>query len=155
MSEIDNIVQQTITLAKTYRHEYVTVEHLATIVLDDVNVRALCYEIKADCVGIQEAILTYLVEDCKELVIPNEEVEYQPRKTQMLERVFNRALTQALFQGKSAIDQVDLVTSILMEDQSAAALFSYQMGLTTSAIKDWVAANTTQKSVLTQKKLMK
>lgn len=150
MSEIDNIVQQTITLAKTYRHEYVTVEHLATVVLDDANVRALCYEVHADCVGIQEAILTYLVEDCRELVIRDDEIEYQPRKTQMLERVFNRALTQALFQGKTAIDQVDLVSSILMEEQSAAALFAYQMGLTSGIIKDWLASHTIQKIELTK-----
>jgi ATP-dependent Clp protease ATP-binding subunit ClpA len=153
MSEIDNIVSKTIALAKTYRHEYVTVEHLATVVLDDVNVRALCYEIKADCVGIQEAILTYLVEDCKELIMPDETMDYNPRKTQMLERVFNRALTQALFQGKNSIDQVDLVTSILMEEQSAAALFSYQMGLTSNAIKDWAMVNASQKGMLTKQEL--
>lgn len=153
MSEIDNIVSKTIALAKTYRHEYVTVEHLATVVLDDVNVRALCYEIKADCVGIQEAILTYLVEDCRELIMPDETMDYNPRKTQMLERVFNRALTQALFQGKNSIDQVDLVTSILMEEQSAAALFSYQMGLTSNAIKDWAMVNASQKGMLTKQEL--
>ena len=156
MSEIDNIVQQTITLAKTYRHEYVTVEHLAAIILDDVNVRSLCYEVNADCVGIQEALLTYLVEDCKELIINNEELEYQPRKTQMLERVFNRALTQALFQGKNAIDQIDLINSILLEANTAASLFSHQMGLTPDTVKMWMLKNQTSNEAsppLTNKEL--
>ena len=38
-------------------------------------------------------------EDAIELAVDNES-EAQPRKTHMLERVFNRALTQALFSGQ-------------------------------------------------------
>ena len=44
--------------------------------------------------------------------VTNSKEEPNPYKTQMLERVFNRALTQAMFQGKKAINQLDLVLSI-------------------------------------------
>ena len=40
----------------------------------------------------------------------------------MLERVFNRALTQALFQGKKH-DPIRLVLSILGEENSVAAQY--------------------------------
>jgi ATP-dependent Clp protease ATP-binding subunit ClpA len=137
MSEIENIVLQSINLAKKLRHQYVTIEHLTIIVMDDVTVRAMCYEVQADCVGIQEALLEYLKQDCTELEgAPDEEV--QPRKTQMLERVFNRALTQALFQGKQAINQIDLLQSILSEDASAASMFSAELGLDKHTITEWL-----------------
>jgi ATP-dependent Clp protease ATP-binding subunit ClpA len=137
MSEIENIVLQSINLAKKLRHQYVTIEHLTIVVMDDVSVRAMCYEVQADCVGIQESLLEYLKQDCTELEgAPDEEI--QPRKTQMLERVFNRALTQALFQGKQAINQIDLLQSILSEDNSAASLFSAEMGLDRISIIDWL-----------------
>jgi ATP-dependent Clp protease ATP-binding subunit ClpA len=137
MTEIENIVLESINLAKRLHHEYVTIEHLTAVVLDDAVVRTMCYEVQADAQGLQESLILYLNEDCKELVVdPN--VETQPRKTQMLERVFNRALTQALFQGKRGINQLDLVLSILTEDQSAAVLFAAEMGLTREKVISWL-----------------
>jgi len=56
----------------------------------------------------------------------------------MLERVFNRALTQALFQGKKAINQLDLVLSILGEDQSISAKYAEQMGLNKHKVMSWM-----------------
>ncbi len=108
MTEIENIVMEAISLAKRFGHEYVTLEHLTAVVLDDNMIRTMCYELQADSEGIQEALMLHLNEDCRELITdPQEEVV--PRKTQMLERVFNRALTQALFQGKRKINQLDLM----------------------------------------------
>ena len=138
MSEIESIIIKSVSLAKRFHHEYVTIEHLACTLLDDVSIRAMCYEIHADCIGIQEALNTYLLEDCGELVAKDTSVEVQPNKTQMLERVFNRALTQALFQGKKAINQIDLLLSILAETQSAAAMFSAEMGLDKTIISEWL-----------------
>ncbi|MDC1257166.1 ATP-dependent Clp protease ATP-binding subunit [bacterium] len=138
MSEIESIVLKTIDLAKEMRHEYVTIEHLAITILDDVSIRAMCYEVHADCVGIQESLGDYLKNDCAELVSADADIEIQPNKTHMLERVFNRALTQALFQGKSAINQVDLLLSILTESSSAASMFSTQLGLDKNTVTEWL-----------------
>ena len=137
MTEIENIVLESINLAKRLHHEYVTIEHLTAVVMDDAIVRTMCYEVQADAQGLQEALVLYLNEDCKELIV-DPDVETQPRKTQMLERVFNRALTQALFQGKRGINQLDLVLSILSEEQSAAVLFAAEMGLTKAKVLDWL-----------------
>ena len=56
----------------------------------------------------------------------------------MLERVFNRALTQALFQGKKAINQLDLVLSILGEEHSVAATYADQCGLNKNKVMAWM-----------------
>ena len=146
MSEIESIVLKTIDLAKELRHEYVTIEHLAITILDDVSIRAMCYEVQADCVGIQEAIADYLKTECTELVSAENDVEVQPNKTYMLERVFNRALTQALFQGKNAINQIDLLLSILTEKNSAASLFSTQLGLDKNTVTEWIHSNRVETS---------
>jgi ATP-dependent Clp protease ATP-binding subunit ClpA len=137
MTEIESIVLDSINLAKRLHHEYVTIEHLTAVVMDDGIVRTMCYEVQADAVGLQEALILYLTEDCKELVVDSD-VETHPRKTQMLERVFNRALTQALFQGKRGINQLDLMLSILTEEQSAAVLFAAEMGLTRGKVLEWL-----------------
>lgn len=144
MNEIESLVAQAINLAKSFNHEYVTLEHLTTVVLDDKVIRSMCYELQADSQGIQEALMLYLNEDAPELAVDNES-EAQPRKTHMLERVFNRALTQALFQGKRGINQIDLILSILAENQSVAVNFADQLGLDRDKVVQWL-----QQSAVTQ-----
>jgi len=135
-SDIDNILVEAISLAKRFGHEYVTLEHLTTVVMEDNVVKSMCHDIQADGLGLQEALMLYLGEDCKELVIDSD-IEVHPRKTHMLERVFNRALTQALFQGKRGINQFDLIVSILSEDQSAAVKFAEELGLSRAKVINW------------------
>ncbi len=145
MNEIESLVASAINLAKRFNHEYVTLEHLTAVVLEDKMIRSMCYELQADSQGIQESLMLYLGEDVPELTVDSES-EAQPRKTHMLERVFNRALTQALFQGKRGINQLDLVLSILTEQQSVAVQFSGQLGLDRDKVVQWlqVNANTVQ-----------
>jgi len=137
MTDIERIVITSINLAKKFKHEYVTIEHLAAVILDDSHVRAMCYEIAADYEALQVHLVDYLEHDCEELVT-NNDIEPNPRKTQMLERVFNRALTQALFQGKKAINQLDLILSMLQEDQSVAAIYADQLGLSKNKVVAWM-----------------
>ena len=137
MSEIENIVVRAIDLAKSHNHEYVTLEHLASVILDDTAVRIMCYEIQADCETIQLAIEDYLAAECDELVISSDE-EITPRKTQMLERVFNRAMTQAVFYGKQSINNVDLLLSILSEENSVTAHYAYECGLDKHSLSAWL-----------------
>jgi len=137
MSEIENIVVRAIDLAKSHKHEYVTLEHLALVILDDTAVRIMCYEIQADCESIQIAIEDYLAAECDELVMSSDE-EVTPRKTQMLERVFNRAMTQAVFYGKKSINNVDLLLSILSEEQSVTAHYAYECGLDKHSLSAWL-----------------
>ena len=137
MTDIEKIVITAINLAKKLKHEYVTIEHLAAVILDDPQVIAMCYEINADSETLKIALVEYLEKHCNELV-KNDNEEPNPFKTQMLERVFNRALTQALFQGKKHLNQLDLVLSILGEENSIAAQYAEQMGLNKNKVIGWM-----------------
>ena len=138
MTEIEQIILTAIDLAKKFKHDYLTIEHLTAVVLDDPQIRNMCLDIAADHEMLQSALVDFLENDCKELV-SNPLEESNPRKTQMLERVFNRALTQALFQGKKVINQLDLVLSILSEEKSISASFSEQMGLNKTKVLKWIS----------------
>jgi ATP-dependent Clp protease ATP-binding subunit ClpA len=137
MTDIEKIVITAINLAKKLKHEYVTIEHIAAVLLDDPHIQAMCYEVNADFEQLQIALVEYLEKECAELV-KNGTEEPNPYKTQMLERVFNRALTQALFQGKKHLNQLDLVLSILGEENSIAAQYSEQLGLNKNKVIKWM-----------------
>ena len=137
MTDIEKIIITAIDLAKRFKHEYVTIEHLTAVILDDEQVRSMCFDIHADFEGIQVALIHYLQHNCDEITGAKDE-EPEPKKTQMLERVFNRALTQALFQGKKAIDQLDLVLSILGEEKSTSCFFAESLGLSKPKVLAWM-----------------
>jgi len=152
MNDVESLVVSAINLAKHFNHEYVTVEHLCAVVLDDQVIKGLCYDVKADGQAIQEALMLYLGEDCKEMAIDPEE-EVTPRKTQMIERVFSRALTQALFQGRRGINQIDVLISILAEDHCVSSKFANELGLDKEKAMSWLQDSINDKNSPVKEKL--
>ena len=92
---IQELVDKTFTLSKDYKHQYVTIEHLLAIILDTDEVQDILNEMQIDPKDCSRDVYEHLE---KELEAFTDE-EVQPKKTVMLERVFHRAFTQALFIG--------------------------------------------------------
>ena len=138
MKEIEQAVNKSINLAKHFGHEYVTIEHIGIVMLDDPHMKTMCFEVNADAGGLQEALMLYLGEDCEELKVKGDQ-PVNPRKTAMLERVFSRALTQAIFNGKRGINIFDLLVSMLSEEKSTFVYFADQMGLDKNKANEWLA----------------
>ena len=72
------------------------------------------------------------------------EEEYQPKKTQMLERVFNRAFTQALFNGRNKLDPRDLLISILTEENSPAVYLLNQNDISRDTLVGYLSNTATE-----------
>jgi ATP-dependent Clp protease ATP-binding subunit ClpA len=64
------------------------------------------------------------------LVKTNSTEPLQPRKTNALERMFSRAVTQVLFTGRRQIEIIDLYLSIFQESNSHAQYFLLKWGVT-------------------------
>lgn len=124
-TEIEEIILKAGELARKLRHEYVTLEHLSSSIFQYPTFHAILQNHEIDVVGLINDINHYLISLER---IPEENYT-SPRKTQSLERVFNRALTQVLFQGSNRIKIVDLLLSISMEGNSYAAYFMLKYGL--------------------------
>lgn len=123
--EIEEIILKAGEYARKLQHEFVTLEHLL--------VSIVCYKPFHDILSENNFDVDSLINDLKEyldqqtyLCIRNDS---SPRKTQTLERVFNRALTQALFNGTHRIKIVDLLISINVEHNSHASYFMVKYGL--------------------------
>ena len=129
-TEIEEIIVRAVEHAKSNRHEYVTLEHLAWAIFNQKtfgdSLRKLRFNVDELIADLEEYIdnQVHLVVD--EIV--------QPRKTTSLERVFNRALTQILFNGQNRVKIVDLVLSISLEQNSYAAYYMAKFGLDRNTI---------------------
>ena len=71
----------------------------------------------------------------------------QPRKTNALERVFNRALTQVLFTGRKQVSTIDLMVAMLAETNSHAHYFLLKYGIKKQEFVDFWQNNYTHASV--------
>ena len=128
--EIEQLVERVFALSKDYKHEYVTLEHLLAILLDVEDVQDIVIDMEQDPHTLQRAIYTYLENEVDALPID----DIQPKKTVTLERVFNRAFTQALFNGRHKLDPRDLFISILSETNTPAATLLHSFSITREGV---------------------
>jgi ATP-dependent Clp protease ATP-binding subunit ClpA len=122
---VDQIVKTAKNYAKSFNHEYITVEHLLQSVLHEKNMYSA-----VQSAGVQlDALIQELDDYIKQNNIKAKNTDHSPKKTHSLERVFNRAFTQVLFSGSQTISILDLFLSIQSEAHSHAAYFLKKYGV--------------------------
>ena len=127
--EIESIIEQSITLAKERNHEYCTVEHLLLALVKHVPFKKCLEQFGADAENLSKELSNYL-DSLKSIQITVDQgQEVQPKKTNSLERVINRSVTQVLFTGRKNVTTVDLYLSIMNENNSHANYFLLKYGV--------------------------
>ena len=123
--EIEHIVDQAVKIAQQKQHEYVTTEHLLLSIIRFAPFRktADAFGVAVDQMDLElDAYITSLVS----LVKSNVDT---PKKTQALERIFNRANVQVMFTGRRALSVIDLYLSIMSEGNSHAQYYMLKYGM--------------------------
>jgi ATP-dependent Clp protease ATP-binding subunit ClpA len=123
--EIEQIVDAAVKIARGHRHEYVMNEHVLLAMLRHAPFRAVLEKFGTDVVRFDQELDDYLITLTS--LVTNKDI--QPRKTNALERVFNRALTQVLFTGRRTISTVDLYLAMMSENNSHAHYFLLKYGV--------------------------
>ena len=132
--EIEHIVDTAVRSARTRRHEYVTTEHVLLSLVQHKPFNKILTDFGVDVSGLEKDVASYL--DNLTSIIVNKP-EKQPKKTNALERTFNRALTQVLFTGRRTITTVDLYLAIMAETNSHAHYFLLKYGVTKNEFVDF------------------
>ena len=132
--EIEHIVDTAVRSARTRRHEYVTTEHVLLSLVQHKQFNKILTDFGVDVSGLEKDVASYL--DNLTSIIVNKP-EKQPKKTNALERTFNRALTQVLFTGRRTITTVDLYLAIMAETNSHAHYFLLKYGVTKNEFVDF------------------
>jgi len=124
--EIEQIIDNAVRIARDRRHEYVVTEHLLASLLVHDPFRTVLVKFGADVDTLAKELGAYLDSLTG---LESQDANLQPRKTNALERVFNRALTQVLFTGRRLVTTVDLYLSIMSETNSHAHYFLLKYGV--------------------------
>ena len=123
--EIEQLLQQAQRLAVAKKHEYLTLEHIALVLIRHAPFNAVLKKYGVATNILENELDNYL--DSQVYLVSTREVE--PKKTHALERVFNRALTQVMFSGRRRVETIDLWLSIMQENNSHACYYMFKHGL--------------------------
>ena len=126
--EIENILEQASKLAASKNHEYVTLEHVMLALVQHKRFWRCLEQFGTSPEAIQQDLTMYL--DSQAVLVNAKAKVKEPRKTNALERVFNRALTQVMFGGRRAMSTIDVWLAIMAESNSYASYFMLKHGVT-------------------------
>ena len=124
--EIEQIVEKSVELARTKKHKYVLTEHLLLSLLLHEPFRKVLIKFGADVDLLVQDVDQYL--DSQTALI-SMDLDQQPKKTNALERVFNRAMTQVMFTGRRMLTTADIYLAITAESNSHAHYFLLKYGV--------------------------
>lgn len=133
--DIEKIIEYAIEYAVELSHKYVTVEHLAYALVCSPGFGEILEKTNIDRESLIAELESYL-ESVTTGVVSTGEVP-EPKKTHALERVFNRAYTQVLFNNRNSLVPVDLYLSITQETNTWSAYFFIKYGLDKSKIVEF------------------
>ena len=117
--EIEQIVDVAVKIARDLHHEYVLTEHVLLALIRYEPFRRVLEKYGADVVMFDQELEIYI----RNLTSLVKDANVQPKKTNALERCFNRALTQVLFTGRRSVTTIDLYLAMMHENNSHAHYF--------------------------------
>lgn len=122
MSEnnIDNVISCAVNYASDNQHEYVTLEHLTLCLLEDSNVLEVLGVIDCDWETAKADLENYLKDEVFNGLQGENPYDGRPKKTVSIERVLQRAFAQVIFSSRENVNPMDLLVSILSEDNTHA-----------------------------------
>lgn len=128
-SDIETILNNAVAIAASKDHAYLTTEHLLYSLLHTQPFRRLLTQFGVDTQALSEEIDSYL-DSLDSLKNTEHNKRTTPKKTNGIERVINRALTQVMFQARTTITPIDLYLSMMSENSSHAQYFLLKYGAT-------------------------
>ena len=138
---LENIFENAVKEAEKRRHEYVTIEHVLLSLIKDQNIGTVLHDFQVQVGALIKDVEDYLDTKCNDIIAKGSE-PMTPRKTASLERLMNRAFTQALFQGRQDVSSIDILISIFSEKKSYAAFFLKKHQVNKQDLIDLVSTET-------------
>jgi ATP-dependent Clp protease ATP-binding subunit ClpA len=141
--EIEQIVDTAVKIARDKHHEYVLTEHVLLSMVRHDPFQKLLVKYGTDVAKLDVELEAYL----DSLVNLIKHGDIQPKKTNALERVFNRALTQVLFTGRRSVSTVDLYLAMMSESNSHSQYFLLKYGIKKAEFVDFYQKHYKQSDV--------
>tara|TARA_Y100001937_G_scaffold128583_1_gene206011 strand:- start:666 stop:2843 length:2178 start_codon:yes stop_codon:yes gene_type:complete len=138
---MDKVLAKSIKNAVEYGHEYVTIEHIALVILEEKEIVDIFEKLELDISLAIKDLENYLNDnEYNNLKHPSGSTG-DPKKTVAVERVFQRAFAQSIFNGRENVTAIDVLVSISNENNSHASYFLSINGLDRQRLIDHLSSD--------------
>ena len=125
--ELSSMFETAIMVATENKHEYITLEHFLYGMVSNNNFAEMLANFGAKVDELKQNLEMYILDDLVD--ISTLQPGQRPKKTNMIERMLNRAFTQVLFSGRHEISSIDCLISLFAEKHSHANYFMRKAGI--------------------------
>lgn len=132
MKKVEKMIERAVAIANDNNHEYVTLEHILLSLLHEKEINDLILAIGGQPAKIKTDTIKFLGNP--ELKKPDTLRDVPAKRTQVLNRTFQRALTQLVFSGRNELTNEGVLISILSEETSHAYYFLGKNGVSREKI---------------------
>jgi len=126
--KVEKMIERAVAIATDNNHEYVTLEHVLLSLLHEKDINELILATGGQPSKIKADTIQFLSDPA--LKKPESLKEVAPKRTQVMNRTFQRALTQLLFSGRDELTNEAVLLSILSEETSHAYYYLGKNGVT-------------------------
>lgn len=134
--ELEITLNQAFTAAHNQRHEFITVEHLLLVLLDNVTVQPVLTACACDCKAIRSE-LNQFIDETVSLIPDNIQRETQP--TLGFQRVLQRAVFHVQASDKKEVAGVNLLVALFSEQDSHAVYLLNKFEVTRFDVVNFIA----------------
>jgi len=135
--DIDQVLLDAIEIAKKKHHEYLLVEHVLLGMIRLPSFKNTMEQFGTNVDMLDTEVEAY-IDSLAGLVKPDNPA---PKRTQAVERIFNRGFTSVLLTGRDQLTVADLYLAIMSETNSHAHYFLMKYGVTQSSFYEFCDAN--------------
>jgi ATP-dependent Clp protease ATP-binding subunit ClpA len=132
--EMEKVIKRAALHARSLRHEYLQVEHLLWSLLQEDDTQEMLLSIGAKPSNINNDITNFL----EGPFIAPLPAEINPRQTETLQRVLQRAMTQSILAARKELNSYVVIMSILSETECNAASILINNGVSRDKVVDYM-----------------
>lgn len=143
-ANVEVIVKEALSYATELGHEYMCVEHIALYLTYHDDILEICETNNLDVEIIRKDINSYLEDSEYNGLLGFNGGKGSPKKTTAVERIIQRGIAQAVFGNRSELTPVDLLLSILAENDCYARYFFEVNGLSKEIVTGTIEKTVTE-----------
>ncbi len=134
--ELEKTLQRSKACAESFKHEFMTTEHLLFSMIDDSDVKEIFDACNVDAKSLKKELEIFLKEKLKDLV--NLELD-EIKPTLGFQRVIQRAVIHVQSSGKEEATAANVLVSIFSERESHAVYFLQKQNLNRLDVVDYIS----------------
>mgnify|MGYP000293210488 CR=1 FL=1 len=123
---LEKTLREAYQLATTYKHEYVTLEHLLFSLLEDKDAISVLKACAVDIDNLKEGVEKFIINDLESL---KDNFTGEPKLTNGFQRVLQRAAIHVQSSGREAVTGANMIVALFSEKESHAVYFLHQQNM--------------------------